>query len=216
MASVEEIKRIESECSIQEEDEDEEMDEGAEDAILFGDADEDDANDKKKDEEKKPEALTAKRLSGRLSISAAGKPVLTPVDEEKTTILDGEKEETEKVETKGAVSKPAEVMKSAGLTPKKPDEAVEDEEPSEEEEDDDDDEEDDDDDDEDDEEEVKAPVKKTDTTVGPKKQPASPKAVPPATGTTAVDSSLAKDVSKVKIEDQEATEGKHASISVAD
>ena len=198
-ASQDEIKRIESECSIAEEDE-EELDEEAEDAILFGDADEDE-NTKagKKDEED----TAAKPVARRTSVSKP--PALTPVAEEPKTL-----------DTKSGPAEPQKVTKSAGVPPKEPDDAVGDEDDDEE----DDEDEDEDSEDEEDDEGAKDKVPSATSSAAKDALPSS-KTAPAGTtssssSTTPADTKLANAVDKIKIEDQKPAEAKQASVSVED
>ncbi|KIW07714.1 uncharacterized protein PV09_01646 [Verruconis gallopava] len=113
-ASEEEIKRIESECAIPEEDEEEEMDEATEDAILFGDGEDgdkeevkDQAADKNKVEDTDMKSSTAESEpsleSGKGTTEAAGK---------------GQSDTMQKpLNIKGGPNKIKAIMKSAGVEP---------------------------------------------------------------------------------------------------
>ena len=209
VASQEEIKKIESECSIAEEDE-EELDEEAEDAILFGDGD---VEEKEKEIQKTEEKTNVKKPRG-LSFSG---PTLTPVTEEKPSDAVDETSKPIPIHTKGGPEKGQEIMKSAGLTPKSPEKAVESGEV--------------DDSDEDNEESEEDEVDKKVTTgvekatasssASAKDSLASSKTAPAGTepasdSTTPADTKLAKAVDKVKIQDQEPAEAKQAGDSVED
>ena len=205
-ASQEEIKKVESECSIAEEDEEDEMDEEAEDAILFGDGDEAEQQEIKKTEEKKVE----KKPRG-LSFS---EPTLTPVVEEKPIEAVKEASEAHPSKSQDKPAKAQEAMKDAGLTPKEPDKAVETGEV-------DDSDEDNASDDEDDKPSVdkKSEVKPTSTAAKdslPSSKTAASGTAQSPDSTVPADEKLAKAVDKVKIQDQEPADGKQAGDSVED
>lgn len=210
IASREEIKRIENECSIAEEDEDEELDKAAEDAILFGDAEED-------EDEPVVTKTEEKEVTRKSEGSSSASSTLAPSSESKTSDPEAAMPKPAPLNIKGGVAKIQGVMKSAGLTPQEPDKAVEsgevdDSDETEEEEDEDEEEE----EEEDDaaNESSKAKPTPAATATGPTK--ASTGTTASKDSTTTADSKLAKAGEKVKIGDQEPAETKQAGDSVED